>query len=100
MRRSNTVGPKTKAAEDRLAEMRQLIGKRQSVVGEVTPRKIFPTPPISRSSTSSDAAQPILSMTVDTLIEDAERDLVKTWSNQEELEHLLTKVAGILKEVS
>lgn len=96
----------TRAAEDRLAEMRQLIGKRQSVVGDVnvTPRKIFPSPPISRNPSSSDLsisipAKVTLPFTVDTMLRDTEKDLGRTAASQEELQHLLAKVAGVLKEV-
>jgi hypothetical protein len=84
--------------------MRQLIGKRQSVVADVniTPRKIFPSPPISRTASVSDLSTSptvTLSTTVDTMLRETEKDLGRTAASQEELQHLLVKVAGVLKEV-
>jgi hypothetical protein len=85
----------TKAAQERMEEMRNLIGRRQ----EETPRgrtrsAIFTSP----SRTSSETSEEV-SRTLDMLVADADQELVKAQSNQDILQNELHRLASEFKEV-
>ncbi|KAG5653030.1 hypothetical protein H0H81_002652 [Sphagnurus paluster] len=91
----------TKAAQERMEEMRQLIGRRQ-LEGESTPRSrarhIFDTPTRSTTpllSTATEAARGI-----EVLACDADRDLARAVSSQDALQLDLKQMAVELKEKS
>jgi CHAT domain-containing protein len=91
------LATQTKAALERMEEMRQLIGRRQ---GDGTPRSrarsiVLDTP--TRNSTSVNIAD--LSRSIDMLVSDADKDLSRAASNQEALQRDLKQVAIQLKEV-
>ncbi|KAF9464393.1 hypothetical protein BDZ94DRAFT_1161981 [Collybia nuda] len=88
----------TKAALERMEEMRQLIGRRQ---GEGTPRSrpfstAVDTP--TRNATSINISD--LSRTIDTLVSDTDKNLSRATSNQEALQRDFKQVATQLKEKS
>ncbi|KAF8812237.1 hypothetical protein BYT27DRAFT_7182669 [Phlegmacium glaucopus] len=86
--------PMTRAAQERMEEMRNLIGRRQ----EDTPRSrtrtaVFATPSRAPSETSEEASRAI-----DMLVADADKDLVKAQSNQDILQNELRRLASEFKE--
>lgn len=88
----------TKAAQERMEEMRQLIGRRQV---DGTPRSrprstVFDTP--SQSSTQANVAD--ISRSVGTLVSEADRDLSRAVSYQATLRQDIMEVATSLKEKS
>lgn len=89
----------TKAAQERMEEMRQLIGRRQ-FEGESTPRSrtrsVFDSP--TRSITPSNSVLDA-SRSIDVLVADADRDLAKAASSQQTLQNDLKHVSVGLKEV-
>ena len=85
----------TKAAQERMEEMRNLIGRRQEETPRSRPRTaIFSTP----SRTSSETSEEV-SRTIDMLVADADQDLVKAQSNQDTLQNELRRLASEFKEV-
>ncbi|KAG6833910.1 hypothetical protein H0H87_007921 [Tephrocybe sp. NHM501043] len=99
--RQNT--PMTKAAQERLEEMRQLIGRRQ-VEGEFTPRSrprsLFETPskslpPMGTPSTSAlaDSAR-----TVESLVTEADKNLACAVANQDALQLDIKQISVDLRE--
>ncbi|RDB22757.1 hypothetical protein Hypma_010026 [Hypsizygus marmoreus] len=89
----------TKAAQERMEEMRLLIGRRQ-LEGEGTPRtrarSVFDTP--TRSTTPANIGD--ASRSIEMLASEAEKDLARAVSNQEALQHDLKQVSVELKERS
>jgi hypothetical protein len=87
----------TKAAQERMEEMRQLIGRRQA---DGTPRSrprsaVFDTP--SQSSTQANVVD--VSRSIETLVSEADRDLSRAVSFQETLRQDIVEMATGLKEV-
>jgi len=88
----------TKAAQDRMEEMRQLIGRRQ---GDGTPRSqphntVFDL--ASQSSVRMNLAD--ISRSIETLVAQADGELVRATSNHEVLQQNMIEMAGELKERS
>lgn len=87
----------TKAAQERMEEMRQLIGRRQA---EGTPRSrprstIFDTP--SQSSTHTNVVDALRSL--ETLASEADKDLSRAVSFQETLRQNIVEMAVDCREV-
>ena len=85
----------TKAAQDRMEEMRNLIGRRQ----DDTPRSRTRTAVFSTPSRASSEASDEVSRTLDILVADADKGLVKAQSNQDILQNELRRLASEFKEV-
>jgi protein ECT2 len=88
----------TKAAQERMEEMRQLIGRRQA---DGTPRSrprstVFDTP-TSQSSAQANVID--VSRSIETLASEADKDLSRAVSCQETLRQDIVEVATGLKEV-
>ncbi|KDR83964.1 hypothetical protein GALMADRAFT_133349 [Galerina marginata CBS 339.88] len=88
--------PMTRAAQERLEEMRSLIGRRQ---GEGPPRTRPRSGTLdgpSRSSVTTDAGN--LVKTIEVLATEAEKDLTNAQSNQDALQAELARLAAEFKE--
>ncbi|KAF5388006.1 hypothetical protein D9615_000543 [Tricholomella constricta] len=89
----------TKAAQERMEEMRQLIGRRQ-LEGEGTPRSrprsVFDTPPRAIPSANATGT----ARAIEKLVSEADRDLARAVSNQDALQLDLQQVSVALKEKS
>ncbi|KAG6903484.1 hypothetical protein C0995_005507 [Termitomyces sp. Mi166 len=93
----------TKAAQERLEEMRQVIGRRQ-LEGDVIPRSrphsVFDTPSRTHpsSGTPTIAADPARS--VETLVSEVDKNLARAVSNQDALQLDIKQMSTELKEKS
>jgi chromosome segregation ATPase len=86
----------TKAAQERLEEMRNLIGRRQEATPRDTRPRNGPVFTASRTSTAGDAGEFV--QQVDSLVSEADKDLANAQSNQEALQTELTRLAAEFKE--
>ncbi|KAG5341935.1 hypothetical protein C0989_006778 [Termitomyces sp. Mn162] len=93
----------TKAAQERLDEMRQVIGRRQ-LEGDGIPRSrphsMFDTPSRTPSSDASTTLAADSARNVETLASEADRSLARAVSNQDVLQLDLKQMSSELKEKS
>ncbi|PPQ64623.1 hypothetical protein CVT24_008360 [Panaeolus cyanescens] len=96
LRGAPVISPVTKAAQERLEEMRNLIGKRNA---DGTPVKlrasIFDTP--TRHSLTGNDSNDFM-RTVDVLVAEADKELVRADANQDSLKVELARLASAFKE--
>ncbi|PFH51280.1 hypothetical protein AMATHDRAFT_75013 [Amanita thiersii Skay4041] len=95
--------PLTKAAQERMEEMRQLIGKRQTdVAPRHRPRSVFESMPVkvSQAPVVDKSQMDKIVQSVDDLISEADSDLARALSTQEKLQNSIRRLGAGFREKS
>ncbi|KAF9006585.1 hypothetical protein BDQ17DRAFT_1302996 [Cyathus striatus] len=98
LRSPQPTAPLTKAAQERLEEMRNLIAKRQTDTG--TPKRKFPSTDFDTPKSTSSSNIDSFIRSVNLLITQADNDIIRALSSHEALEIELSQVTSELQEKS
>ena len=98
-----TLWPKTREAQQRMDEMRQMIGRRN---GDLTPRKVRPAVDTSERTSplpTSTANEPLrldgLDKAVESFVFDVDGKLAQAAENQDDVQEGLREISAKLREV-
>lgn len=100
---SSPLSPKTREAQQRMDEMRQLIGRR---AGDLTPRKVRPTvdtsekpPPLPTPTTTEPLRLDGLDKAIEGFVFDVDGKLAQAAENQDTVQEGLREISAKLREV-